>query len=394
MAVTGGQFNLVSFNLLPHYPDAWDVFGAVAGLQIVYNDNGDVLIPGYNINTIGDINFLDGFYLFTDDNTSIEFEGTYIHMEDWGITVEPAKWNYISVLSQNPVPVVDVFTGLNDEVSIVQSASGDSWIPGMGVNTIGNMQPGLGYKIALAVDTAVTFNYPAGTKKSGALPGGTPSKQIEPTESGYFTFTETGLPYAVVMKLKSPNESPFNLMPGDEIGLFDGNLCVGAAIYNGSDQVFITAWEKDDSQNLPGFTSGQPLRTKTYKESIGRPTQHRVLTNSGAQPYFGEGNYAHVVLEVIPISEIPFKFEILPNPFKDYTEVLFNLTKEDVVKVSVFDGSGRLVKSLANQLYSPNLHQISWDGTDLNGEKLHPGIYFVIAETTGSVYTEKVIVLK
>ena len=393
VAVTGGQFNLVSFNLLPHYPDAWEVFGDLNDLQIVYNDDGGVLIPGYNINTIGDINFLDGFYLFTDDNTTIEFEGTYIHMEDWGITVAPSKWNYISVLSQDPVPVVDVFSGLDDEVSIVQAATGASWIPGEGVNTIGNMQPGLGYKIALAVDTAVTFNYPANTK-SATIPLASTNKQKDPTDSGHFTFTETGLPYAVVVKIKSPKESPYNLVSGDEVGIFDGNLCVGAAVYEGGDQLLVTAWEKDDSQDLPGFTTGQLLRAKIYKASFGYPTHNRVLNVSGTKPYFGEGNYANVVLEVMPLSIESFKFEVLPNPFKDNTDVKFSLQKEDVVKVNVFDGSGRLVKSITNQRYSADQHQIHWNGTDLNGKKLDPGIYFVIAETTENVYTEKVIILK
>jgi parallel beta-helix repeat protein len=396
IAITGGQYNLLGFNLLPHYPDAWDVFGDLEGLQIVYNDAGNVLIPGYNINTIGDINFLDGFYLYTDNNTSIQYEGTYIHMEDWGITVAPNKWNYISVLSQNPVPVVDVFAGLEDEVSIVQAASGDSWIPGLGVNTIGNMQPGTGYKIALAVDTAVTFNYPAASKKSGAIqvPEPEPAKQKNPTDDTHFVCVETGLPYAVVMTVKSPQESPYNLIAGDEIGLFDGNTCVGVAIYDGSEQLLLTAWEEDASLELPGFTPGNQMKVHVYRESLGKSVKYKLVNRSGERPLYGEGNYANVVLEIGPISETPFKFEVLPNPFKDQTEIVLNMQKDDIVKVDIFDNSGRLVKSLTNQYFSASQHQISWAGTDLNGKKLDPGIYFVIAETTEGVYTEKVIILK
>jgi len=394
VAVTGGQFNLVSFNLLPHYPDAWDVFGGLEGLQIVYNDDGNVLIPGYNINTIGDINFVDGFYLFGDDNTTIQFEGTYIHEEDWDITVEPAKWNYISVLSQDPLPVVDVFAGLEDEVSIVQEASGDSWIPAQGINTIGNMQPGLGYKIALAVDTAITFNYPASSKKSGMIPEIQPAKQAAPTDDTHFVCIETGLPYAVVMSIKSPKESPYNLVAGDEIALFDGNICVGSAVYDGSDQLLLTAWEEDASLELPGFTPGHLMQVLVYREALATTVKYNVVTRSGKIPHYGEGNYANVVLEIGPISEAPFKFDVLPNPFKEQTEIVLNLQKEDVVKIDIFDNSGRLVKSLANKQYTASQHQISWNGTDMTGKKLDPGIYFVIAETTESVYTEKVIILK
>jgi len=394
VSITGGQFNLVSFNLLPHYPDAWDVFGAVPGLQIVYNDDGAVLIPEYTINTIGDIDFLEGFYLFTEENTNIMFEGTYIHIEDWDITVSPGKWNYISVLSQNPVAVTEVFAGLEDEVSIVQAASGETWIPDLGVNTIGNMQPGLGYKIALAVDTAVSFSYPEGSKNSGNKYLASVNKRDDQQDLVHFNCIETGLPYAIVLTIKPTIESPFNPVPGDEIGIFDGDLCVGVTVYDGSDQILVTAWEKDELQNLPGYTFGNRIRAKVYKESVGHPTVHNVVQFTGAKAHYGEGNYANLVLEVLPISEETFKFEVLPNPFRDEADIIFSLSKEDVVTVNVFDGSGRLVKSLAHQSYKPDLYQINWNGTDLNGKNLHPGIYFIIAKTTGGVYSEKVIILK
>jgi parallel beta-helix repeat protein len=394
VAVTGGLFNLVSFNLLPHYPDAWDVFGDVAGLQIAYNDDGDALIPGYNINTIGDINFLDGFYLYSDETTSIEFEGTYIHMEDWDITVEPAKWNYVSVLSRNPVPVTDVFAGLEEEISIVQAASGNSWIPGEGINTIGNMQPGLGYKVALAVDTNVVFNYPPDSKKSADLNYAQYNKQKAPKDVSDFDFTETGLPYAVVIKIKSHEESPYNLVPGDEIGLFDGNLCVGAAVYDGSEQILLTAWEEDQGLELPGFVPGHLIRVRVYNETAGKLVNYRIQNYDGTLPHYGDGNYANIIMDDRPVSEQEFKFQVLPNPFKNNTDVIFNLTSENLIKLNVFDNSGRLVKTLADQQYSADTYRISWNGTDLNGRKLDPGVYFVIAETTEGVYTEKVIILK
>jgi parallel beta-helix repeat protein len=394
VAVTGGQFNLVSFNLLPHYPNAWSVFGNLPGLQIAYNDAGGVLIPGYNINTIGDINFRDGFYIYADQNGSIAYEGTYIHVEDWDITVEPNKWNYVSMLSRNPVAVTDVFAGLESSISIVQSASGASWIPSQSINTIGNMQPGLGYKIALAVPASITFNYPAGSKgASSILESGT--KTQKPTrQTEFFTYTETGLPYAVIVKLKSPQESVFNLVPGNEIGLFDGNQCVGAAIYEGGDQILITAWENDESQNLTGFANGNRITARVYRENFVNTTKHNLTSFTGGIPVYGEGNYAKVVLEVIPANEEPFGLDVLPNPFKDLTSVILEIRDENLVKVKVYDNTGRLVKSLADDHLLPDTYRLTWDGTDLHGKKLNPGVYFIIAETTGNTITKKVIILQ
>lgn len=393
VAVTGGQFNLVSFNLLPRYPNASNVFGEVSGLQIAYNDDGGVFIPGYNINTIGDISFLDGFYLYGDETTTIAYEGTFIHEEDWELTVEPAKWNYISVLSQDPVAVTDVFAGLETEISIVQSASGDSWIPDQGINTLGNMQPGTGYKVALAVDTAVGFSYPAGGKKSALVPEDIAKKEIGTRENSYFNVVETGLPYAVIVKIKNTNETIYDLIPGDEIGLFDGASCVGSAVYQGGHQLLITTWAQDETQNLPGFVPGNAILAKVYHHTSGLVYSHKLITNHGSQPHFDEGNYGVTVLITVPDSEGPAFFSVAPNPFKNSTELIVELAKEGNVNVQVFDRSGRLVKEFHNQ--SPNTyHKMVWDGTDLTGQKLNPGVYFIIAETSAEVFTEKVIVLQ
>jgi len=394
VAISGGEFNLVSFNLFPRYANAWTVFGGMEELQIVYNDEGQVLIPGYNINTIGDINFLDGFYLFANQTQTIDYVGTYIKVQDWDIAVQPNKWNYVSMLSRNPVAVTDVFADLEDEISIVQAASGASWIPSQSINTIGNMQPGLGYKIALSGSSPVTFNYPATGSKSSILPEAAKKKQPSMAETSVFNFTETGLPYATVITLKSLHQSPHNLVPGDEIGLFDGSLCVGSAIYQGDNKMLITAWQKDESQNLSGFTSGNLMSAQIYRQSTGLFTKHLLKKFSGTKAYYGEGNFANLVLEVIPVNNEVVDMFASPNPFKDETIVIVELQHTVELKVNIFDNTGRLVKSLADSHFAPDTYRMNWNGTDHFGKKLNPGVYFIIAETNESVITEKVIILQ
>jgi len=47
---------------------------------------------------------------------------------------------------------------------------------------------------------------------------------------------------------------------GDEIGLFSDTLCVGAEIFDGSENLAITAWEGSDQYLLPGFNDGDSIR--------------------------------------------------------------------------------------------------------------------------------------
>jgi hypothetical protein len=117
---------------------------------------------------------------------------------------------------------------------------------------------------------------------------------------------------------------------------------------------------------------------------------------SGNKPVFAQGNYADLVLETLPIAEYPsdFKLEVIPNPFKGNTVISFVLMRDDVVKVNLFDASGKMVRSFTDKKYAADRYRISWDGTDNNGKKLYPGIYFLTAETSNGVYIDKVVVLK
>jgi len=67
----------------------------------------------------------------------------------------------------------------------------------------------------------------------------------------------TGKPYTVIVMWACMEdvEIPVNT----EIGVFDGNLCVGSGTFDGSWPVTITAWEKDAGNSLPGFTPGNPI---------------------------------------------------------------------------------------------------------------------------------------
>jgi hypothetical protein len=169
---------------------------------------------------------------------------------------------------------------------------------------------------------------------------------------------------------------------------------VGSAIYSGGEQLLITAWQRDEAQNLSGFTQGNLISAQVYRQSNGVATKHLLKKFSGAKPYFGEGYFASVVLEVIPSIEEPFNFDVLPNPFKDVTAVVVELFRDEMVKVNIYDNTGRLVKTLANDQLPADTYRLSWNGTDHSGKKLNPGVYFIIAETTNAVITEKVIILQ
>ena len=111
----------------------------------------------------------------------------------------------------------------------------------------------------------------------------------------YFTSVEsTGLPYAIVVASASMGEGALN--NGDEIAVFDGELCVGAAIVDGY-PVAITAWQGDPSHELAGFTAGNDILFRVYVTGEEReyPATASYIAGDGT---YGFGSGSNVDLEV------------------------------------------------------------------------------------------------
>jgi hypothetical protein len=80
-----------------------------------------------------------------------------------------------------------------------------------------------------------------------------------------FTFTDsTGGSYSII--LDSVVLSSIPLDSGDEIGVFDGELCVGAATFQGVWPIPLTAWEDDpQSPEKDGYTCGNQMSFKVAR---------------------------------------------------------------------------------------------------------------------------------
>ncbi len=66
----------------------------------------------------------------------------------------------------------------------------------------------------------------------------------------------------------------------------------------------------------------------------------------------------------------------IPNPFNQRTIIQWQMPKATKVSITVYDVNGRVVKNLINSYLEGGIHQIIWDGTNNNNEKVDAGIYF------------------
>jgi len=84
-----------------------------------------------------------------------------------------------------------------------------------------------------------------------------------------------------------------------------------------------------------------------------------------------------------------------PNPFNGGTTIDYRITATSHVSLRVYDVSGRLVKTLVDQVQSPqDGYSVSWDGRNNAGQTLPSGIYFYRIVTSNFQQTRKIALLK
>lgn len=65
-----------------------------------------------------------------------------------------------------------------------------------------------------------------------------------------------------------------------------------------------------------------------------------------------------------------------PNPFNPSTTLKYDLSERSDVSMIIYDGAGREVTTLLNQILQPGHYETPWNGRDVQGRQLTSGIYF------------------
>ena len=98
------------------------------------------------------------------------------------------------------------------------------------------------------------------------------------------------------------------------------------------------------------------------------------------------------VLAVKSKPKVPEKlilFPAYPNPFNPVTTIRFSIDAYNNGSLSIFDITGRMVKSLINKPFSPGEYEVKWYA----GEQ-PSGVYFALLQTGNFVKTTKLVLIK
>lgn len=94
-------------------------------------------------------------------------------------------------------------------------------------------------------------------------------------------------------------------------------------------------------------------------------------------------------------SGIPFQLSYnYPNPFNSETVIELALSKPDVVKVEIYDITGRKVRTLMNGFVATGKHRFIWDGKNDNGVVSSSGVYVFRVKAGSFTETRRVTFLR
>lgn len=83
-----------------------------------------------------------------------------------------------------------------------------------------------------------------------------------------------------------------------------------------------------------------------------------------------------------------------PSPFRSKTHLRFHAAGQEIVRLTIHDVRGRLVKALLEGSWDSGNCTAIWNGHDSSGRRSAPGVYFARLQAGEAVLTTKVVLVK
>lgn len=146
----------ISSALIPDNGNLEQIFGEHLGELIIMQDMQGMFFPGQQINTIGGWNFQTGYKIKATADFEIDLAGS---LPTDNHLVLPAGWSLLPVLSTEPIQPQVMFTDEIEKLTIIKAVAGTGvYWPAYGINTLGMLEPGVGYLILLTDEVVIVFN--------------------------------------------------------------------------------------------------------------------------------------------------------------------------------------------------------------------------------------------
>lgn len=83
-----------------------------------------------------------------------------------------------------------------------------------------------------------------------------------------------------------------------------------------------------------------------------------------------------------------------PNPFNPITSIAYDLSKTTFVNISIFDMTGRKIRTLIKRSQEEGYKSVLWNGANDRGETVSAGLYLYTITIKNKRQTRKMLLLK
>ncbi len=362
----------VSSRLQPFLPGIEQIMSPVVDdVVIFYNLVDGIYYPANGINTLQNWNYKSGYIIKTTSNISFGFCG---HEGENKTVNLMAGWNIIPVLSDEQVPVEDVFASLGNNLVLVKEIAGYRlYYPNFSISTLSQLEPTKSYFVKVIEPCTITF--PAYDGKNSQSQPVYQFDWITPWNEVYET------PGSHVFCFRG-NYS-LNLEMGDIIGAFDQNgLCSGIMEILDENQAFAVPVFGDDANTgqKDGLSPNELITLRLFKTSTGEVFNLSVEFDENSPQ---QANYVQNGISLIKnvwVSSLGFhingyvsgmELNIYPNPTHGEFDLELAGDKRIDGKMVLTDSRGQLltIKPLSHSSYN-TLAEF-----DLSNHS--PGVYYL-----------------
>jgi len=369
-------WNGVSSYIVPSDPQVVNMFTPIAGNLTILRNLTALYWPSEGYNTIGSWDNNSGYVLKVNGNTNFIINGSAYAGKT--ITLS-AGWQYLPVLSQCPVDVLNMFGSNLSDIIIIQELIGTRifW-PAMQIYSLETLEPGKAYLVKMANEITLTF------PDCAAKDFGNPKPQVNHLDTPWGTLH---MGPSTQIALFMP-EALNNFVDGDMIGAFDqkGHIFGYSAVSGIEKNLSITLFGEDNtSREKDSFINNEPISFKLLRSSTGEESDleigySEILENTTGN--FIEGSFSaisKVKMGPAGIVDPPGSaIHIFPNPTTEILNISGISAKSGI---SIFDVFG-------NEVYAIQLEQSS----TINLGSLAKGAYVVqISNNSHNTYKKLIL---
>ncbi len=156
---------------------------------------------------------------------------------------------------------------------------------------------------------------------------------------------------------------------------YSGGTVTGTALPDAHIEIYSD--DEDEGKFFEGESATDATGAFTWTGPIrGRYVTATVTNGNGSTSEFSQPLLVTAAQPLRNAALSPRLYQNYPNPFRDRTDIAFELTTRSRVVLRISDVLGREVIKLVDNIMPAGMHSVTWNGADATGHLLPRGAYF------------------